>query len=361
MRLFRSLALFALSLSFLAASYPQSPDTVPSNTPGTASLSLWMSGENIPAIAGSPFSAKALLETVSRLEDGTVITHHTYNVMARDAHGRTYNEGRDWIAPDGGEPRLIRIDLYDPATKTRTDLFPLTKVARQWLLGATTTAANLSSAKPEIARENLGSETMEGLSVAGTRVKQTYAAGTLGNDRPLSITTESWYSPELRLNLLTERIDPRHGQQTVRVRELVREEPAATLFEIPTDYRIVNEPAPLEQAQGSGAPDRTSPDKLAATRAGANGVSVPKCIYCPPPQFTDEARVAHVQGSVLLEVTVTEEGRAENISVLKRAGYGLDENAIDAVSKWQFKPALGPNGHPLRTTVPIEVTFRLKL
>lgn len=356
-----AVSLFAAALLLALPTRAQSPDAIPSNTPGTANVTEWMSGEAIPAVAGAPFSAKALLETVSHLPDGTVIAHNTYNLIARDSLGRTHNEARDWTAPNDCEPRLIRIVLYDPATKTHTDLLPLTKVAREWIAGAQVAVSFTSSVKPETTRENLGTQTMEGLSVNGTRVTQIYATGALGNDRPLNIVTEYWNSPELQLNLLTQRDDPRHGRQTVRVTELVRAEPDVGLFGIPSDYKLVTEPAPLQQAQGPGAPDQTSPPKPGTPRAGVNGVSIPKCVYCPNPNYTDEARRAHIQGTVVLQVTVTAEGHAENITVLKKAGYGLEQEAIDAVSKWQFKPAVGPNGNPVATIVPIEVSFRLKL
>ncbi len=84
---------------------------------------------------GLPFSAKVELETVSQLQDGTLITHKTYNLDARDSAGRTHNEMRNWITAEDEEPKLTRVELYDPVTKTRTDLFPLTKwPGSGWLL-----------------------------------------------------------------------------------------------------------------------------------------------------------------------------------------------------------------------------------
>jgi periplasmic protein TonB len=96
-----------------------------------------------------------------------------------------------------------------------------------------------------------------------------------------------------------------------------------------------------------------------AFRAGVNGVGVPICLYCPIPQYSDEARKAKYQGTVVLQVTITVDGRAVNISVVKGPGLGLEEKAIEAVKGWKFKPAVGPNGRPVPTVVPIEVTFRL--
>ena len=96
-----------------------------------------------------------------------------------------------------------------------------------------------------------------------------------------------------------------------------------------------------------------------AYHAGVNGVGVPVCLYCPIPQYSDEARKAKYQGTVVLQVTITTDGRAVNISVVKGPGLGLEEKAIEAVRSWRFKPAIGPSGRPVPTIVPIEVTFRL--
>ena len=96
-----------------------------------------------------------------------------------------------------------------------------------------------------------------------------------------------------------------------------------------------------------------------AFRAGINGVGVPECIYCPPPLYSDDARKAKYQGTVTLLVTVTVDGRATNISVVKSPGMGLDEKAIEQVRTWRFRPATGPSGKIVPVIVPIEVTFRL--
>ena len=96
-----------------------------------------------------------------------------------------------------------------------------------------------------------------------------------------------------------------------------------------------------------------------AFRAGVNGVGVPVCLYCPIPQYSDEARKAKYQGTVVLQVTITTDGKAIGISVVKGPGLGLEEKAIEAVRGWKFKPAVGPNGKIVPTIVPIEVTFRL--
>ena len=85
----------------------------------------------------------------------------------------------------------------------------------------------------------------------------------------------------------------------------------------------------------------------------------PECSYCPRPDYSDEARKAKYQGSVVLSVVVLPDGRASRIEVITSPGMGLDEKAIEAVRNWRFKPGLGPNGKPAAISVTIEVIFQL--
>jgi TonB family protein len=96
-----------------------------------------------------------------------------------------------------------------------------------------------------------------------------------------------------------------------------------------------------------------------AFRPGTGGVGYPSCLYCPEPQYSEDARKAKFQGIVVLQVIIQPDGHATNIQVVKGAGLGLDEKAIEAVKTWRFKPAVGPNGTPVATITPIEVNFRL--
>ena len=93
-------------------------------------------------------------------------------------------------------------------------------------------------------------------------------------------------------------------------------------------------------------------------QAGRDGVSMPKCEYCPDPDYSAEARKKKYQGVVVLMVVVTIEGKADDIKVIKGPGLGLNEKAIEVVRKWKFKPAM-KDGMPVTTKVPIEVAFRL--
>jgi TonB family protein len=89
-------------------------------------------------------------------------------------------------------------------------------------------------------------------------------------------------------------------------------------------------------------------------------VVYPVCEKCPDAPYTPEARSNRIQGRVLLLLTVTEQGTTEQIGVIDGLGEGLTEQALEAVQSWQFKPAIGKDGKPFATRMPVEVTFRLQ-
>lgn len=95
----------------------------------------------------------------------------------------------------------------------------------------------------------------------------------------------------------------------------------------------------------------------AAFRPG-NGVTAPRAIYDPDPEYSEEARKAKYQGTVILSLIVDPSGRAKNIQIARSLGMGLDEKAIDAVAKWQFAPGM-KDGHAVAVRVNVEVNFRL--
>ena len=96
-----------------------------------------------------------------------------------------------------------------------------------------------------------------------------------------------------------------------------------------------------------------------AFRPGTGGVGYPVCIYCPDPKYSEEARKAKYQGTVVLQAVITADGRVTEVQVVKGPGLGLEEKAMEAVKDWRLKPAMGPNGKPVAVVVPLEITFRL--
>jgi hypothetical protein len=95
--------------------------------------------------------------------------------------------------------------------------------------------------RPGYQEHDLGTESMENVAVHGVRKIRTVSAAASGTGKPVIVTDEYWYSEELHLNMLVKHDDPRTGQQIVTITQVNRAEPPASTFEIPADYKIVDE------------------------------------------------------------------------------------------------------------------------
>jgi len=88
------------------------------------------------------------------------------------------------------------------------------------------------------------------------------------------------------------------------------------------------------------------------------GITLPRATYNPNPEFSEEARKKSVEGVVVLSMVVTSEGNTDQIHITHGIGYGLDEKAAEAVSKWKFQPAT-KDGKPVSVEIAVEVAFHL--
>src|SRR5689334_17333349 len=115
--------------------------------------------------------------------------------------------------------------------------------------GATYVFRTRSGADNEV-KEQLGKQNIEGVEAEGTRTTVTIPAGEIGNERPIEIVTERWYSPELQLVVMTKHSDPRNGETTYKLTNINRSEPAKSLFEVPPGFTV------KEMQMGLVAPTR---------------------------------------------------------------------------------------------------------
>ena len=90
----------------------------------------------------------------------------------------------------------------------------------------------------KMAGESLGKQMIEGVNAEGTRNVSTIDAGAIGNDRPIQVSNESWYSDELQMMVMSKHSDPRTGDESFRLTNISRSEPAAYLFQAPAGYQI---------------------------------------------------------------------------------------------------------------------------
>jgi hypothetical protein len=112
-----------------------------------------------------------------------------------------------------------------------------------------------AKSKYETRTEDLGVQSIEGVEATGTRTITTIPAGDIGNERPIDIVYERWYSKELQLVVMSKHSDPRFGEQTYRLTNIVRSEPDPSLFEVPSGYKVLSQAAPaykIGTSQGTG-------------------------------------------------------------------------------------------------------------
>jgi hypothetical protein len=107
-----------------------------------------------------------------------------------------------------------------------------------------------SGSNQNAVKTDLGKQMIEDVLAEGTRTTMTIPAGEIGNERPIEIVSERWYSPELQLVVMTRHSDPRSGEMTYKLTNINRTEPARSLFEVPSDYTIRESP----HTQGSWIP-----------------------------------------------------------------------------------------------------------
>jgi TonB family protein len=113
----------------------------------------------------------------------------------------------------------------------------------------------------------------------------------------------------------------------------------------------------FEQDKTVWVRDESSRTTIPAAVAGKGGYSYPACIHCGQVQFTDPSLRANVTGTVALSVVIGPDGKAQKISVQRALPCGLDQQAIEAIKDWEFRPATGPDGQPAAVVQTVEVTF----
>jgi hypothetical protein len=216
-----------------------------------------MRGEVVKA---SPFSAQTSVETTQTLTDGNVITRKVAGSVYRDSQGRTRHEETlpavGPFAASGNPPHAAFIS--DPVAGVHYVLEEDRKVARKFTpLDKADVTRDHPHNKPadgaEETTESLGTQTINGVAAQGTRVTRTIPAGAIGNEKPIQIVTEKWVSPELHTTVMVKHSDPRNGTMVFQLQNISRAEPAASLFQVPSDY-TVKEGGSREFHRGPGGP-----------------------------------------------------------------------------------------------------------
>jgi hypothetical protein len=208
-------------------------------------------GMPVRLVKNAPFTGDLITETTQTLTDGNRIHQTTTAHMVRDSEGRTRREqslnGLGVLGSPASNTQVIFID--DPVAGVNYALNPKNHTATKSAVGSRGRGGRSGPPpnggfrggnRPEqnAKTDVLGRQTIEGLPADGTRVTVTIPAGQMGNDLPIQVITERWYSPDLQMNVVTKRSDPRTGETVTKLTNVSRSEPAHSLFEPPADYKI---------------------------------------------------------------------------------------------------------------------------
>jgi hypothetical protein len=253
-------------------------------------------------VKNAPYSAEAVTENVQVLSDGNRIVNKFSSTVYRDSEGRTRREQtlkRLGVLGNEQDPMQM-IFIHDPVagvaysldsrshTAVKSIPFklelnpkgitgggfefrvaqgqgssavimtspagappppppPNARVAietQQFSLGTGPAAGGMSyvfrsgAANQNAVKTDLGKQMIEGVMAEGARTTVTIPAGEIGNERPIEIVSERWYSPELQLVVMTRHSDPRSGEMTYKLTNINRTEPVRSLFEVPSDYTV---------------------------------------------------------------------------------------------------------------------------
>jgi len=257
--------LVTLGLVSLAAAQNDAP--APPPPPGAMIMSMHGPGPGGPGglgvmmhdelgegkvVTGSPMSADLVVTRDTTLADGNRIHTENQTKVYRDADGRVRREiGFELNTPATGAAKRNMIIITDPVAGKRYVLNPQNKTAHVMPLHPPTKwkggppppdgepgERGAGPDNADVNREPLGAKTINGLQATGTRVTRTIPAGKIGNERPIEVVTERWYSTDLQLALMTTHADPMMGTVTSNLTNINRSAPDASLFQVPSGYTI---------------------------------------------------------------------------------------------------------------------------
>ena len=289
-----SLMLIILSLLVASLATAQAPSDfgigvvggsvgLPGPATKTAMVTMHVDNMDAEPVKGAPFCATIATDHTQVFADGNRIHTTDNSTLCRDSQGRLRREaGLNLLgaAPQNSAPKLITI--VDPVAGFRYMLDSDNKVAHRFSLAPPSDAGSASAghrppgkdervviyqrvgnAGPEMSvrdnvffktvgqssdepaptTENLGDQDIDGIHATGTRVTTTIPAGKMGNEQPMLVTSERWYSTDLKATVMTKHDDPWAGELKTQFKGVNTSEPDPALFRVPADYRVVDEKA----------------------------------------------------------------------------------------------------------------------
>jgi hypothetical protein len=206
----------------------------------------------IPPKTDSPFTLVLATEWIQTMADGGSITLVNQRKIARDSKGRIFQE-RWFLVPKNGkaESKMTAIQIADPHSHILYSCF-MQDGRNACQMRAYTPSPNaiykMTGPPPGplpdnagiVIHEDLGHQSFFGIETDGTRDSTIYNPNVFGNDHKVVVEREFWYSPQLGINLLSKRSDPRFGSQNFTALSVDTSEPDPKLFDFPEGFKMVD-------------------------------------------------------------------------------------------------------------------------
>ena len=221
-------------------------------------------------VKNAPFSADVITESSHTLADGNHIRQTVNLKVYRDSEGRTRREqavNLNGLASNANMQQMVFIN--DPVAGVSYSLNAQEHTGTKSVRNSdgrgpqrlSSDAGGRSpgvrgmgrrnAANQNLKTESLGRQTIEGVQAEGSRTTMTIPAGQAGNDLPIHIVIESWFSPDLQTTVLSKHSDPRNGETVTRLLNFSRAEPSHALFEAPADYKLTESAAGMPHPRGA--------------------------------------------------------------------------------------------------------------
>ena len=233
---------------------------------------------------GAPFCATVTTEHTQAFADGNRIHTTDNSNVCRDSEGRTRREASlNLLGAAAQNPAPKLVTIVDPVAGYRYMLDSESKTAHRFAIASNAKGVTMNAPlgglpdkgeramfyqrvgtvgpnmavggnvafksigrgtdDPAPTTENLGDQTIEGIHATGTRMTTTIPAGQMGNEQPIFVTSERWYSSQLKATVMTKHTDPWAGELKTQFANVSASEPDSSLFRIPSDYKVVDEKA----------------------------------------------------------------------------------------------------------------------
>jgi hypothetical protein len=260
--LMKTLSIASAVLLAATAAFCQTPEGPPPRMhqgppmpgPGGPPPDAFMGGMEGRTVAGAPFSAQTTSTFTQTLSDGSHISKNVNASIARDGQGRTYRQQSLEEPLSSGAGKSV-IFVHDPVAHTshmissdsKTDLVTHMPPHRGGPHGPDAASASTNGPRPEMRPrhtrpnetvESLAPQMIEGVWAEGTRITHTIPAGSIGNEHELKVVSETWYSKDLQMVVMSKHSDPRSGESTFKLTNVQRAEPDASLFQTPAGFKV---------------------------------------------------------------------------------------------------------------------------